>query len=117
MYCNRFSAVFQANDARAMRARRAVLEKRRRYNRLYMRSWRSDPRHQEYERANRERWHYERKMRNSLRIHDPYTDDRGDPVCGFCRKSRVVTRVLRLEIRDYAPRGYVEVRVPYCGEC
>jgi hypothetical protein len=25
--------------------------------------------------------------------------------------------VWRLEIRDLAPRGYVEVRVPYCGEC
>ena len=117
MHCNRFSAVFQANDARAMRARRAVLEKRRRYNRLYMRSWRADPSHQAYERANRERWHYERKLRNAMRIHHPGFDDHGHPVCGFCRKGPVVARVPRLEIRDLAPHGYVEIRVPYCGEC
>ena len=40
-----------------------------------------------------------------------------DPYCGFCRKNRPITRVWRLEIRDLAPRGYVEIRVPYCGEC
>jgi hypothetical protein len=67
--------------------------------------------------ANRERWHYERKLRSAQRNHYPFCDDHGELVCGFCRKSPVVARVPRLEIREYAPRGYVEVRVPYCGEC
>ncbi len=117
MHYNRRSAISLGNYAREDRERRALIEKRRRYNRLYMRSWRADPRHQAFERANRERWHYERKLRNASRIYHPYCDDNGDPVCGFCRKTPVVTRVQRLEIRDCAPRGYVEVRVPYCGEC
>jgi len=117
MHSKRFSAISPGDYARAERAQTVLIAKRRRYNRLYMRSWRADPRHQAYERANRERWHYERKLRNSVRIHHPYLDDHGEPVCGFCRKSPVVTRLSRLEIRDCAPRGYVEVRVPYCGEC
>jgi hypothetical protein len=117
MECNCFTAISSAHRARAERMRHALAEKRRRYNRLYMRSWRADPRHQACEREHRERWHYERKLRNALRKHDPYADDRGEPVCGFCRKNPPVTRVWRLESRDLAPRGYVEVRVPYCGQC
>jgi hypothetical protein len=117
MHCDRFSTISPGDYARAERMQKVMLAKRRRYNRLYMRSGRADPRHQAYERANRERWHYERKLRNSLRIHHPHCDDHGDPVCGFCRKGPVVTRVSRLEIRDCARRGYEEVRVPYCGEC
>jgi hypothetical protein len=117
MHRNIFPAISPGNYERAERSHSALLAKRRRYNRLYMRSWRADPRHQAYERANRERWHYERKLRNAMRIHHPGFDDHGDPVCGFCRRGPVVERVQRLEIRDLAPRGYVEIRVPYCGEC
>jgi hypothetical protein len=117
MHCSRVSAISLGYHGRAERAEKALIEKRRRYNRLYMRHWRADPRHQAYERENRERWHHERKLRSALRVHGAYTDDYGDPVCGFCRKSPPVTRVMRLEVRDYAPRGYVEVRIPYCGEC
>ena len=114
---NCFAAISPARGAPLGRARQPLLEKRRRYNRLYMRSWRADPRHRARERAHRQQWHYERKLRDSLRAHHPYADDRGFPVCGFCRKHPPVTKVWRLEIRDLAPRGYVEVRVPYCGEC
>jgi hypothetical protein len=117
MYCNRFSAISRGRHEQAERAQRALLEKRRRYNRLYMRHWRADPRHQAYERANRERWHYERKLRSAQRSDYRSADKCGVPVCGFCRKSPPVMRVMRLEIREYAPRGYVEVRIPYCGEC
>jgi hypothetical protein len=117
MHCNRVSVISAKNYERNCRAQQVLLAKRRRYNRLYMRSWRADPRHQAYERANRERWHYERKLRSAQRNRHAYFDDRGELVCGFCRKSPVVSRVPRLEIRDFAPRGYVEVRVPYCGEC
>ncbi len=117
MNCNCPRAISSADRSRAVRMREAPLEKRRRYNRLYMRSWRADPRHQACERAHRERWHYERKLRDSLPPCDPDADDHGESVCGFCRKSPPVTKVWRLEIRDLAPRGYVEVRVPYCGQC
>jgi hypothetical protein len=117
MECNCFTSISSAHRTRAERVRQALVVKRRRYNRLYMRSWRSDPRHQAREREHREQWHYERKLRNALRTCDPYADDRAEPVCGFCHKNPPVTRVWRLEIRDLAPRGYVEVRVPYCGQC
>jgi hypothetical protein len=117
MRCNCFTAISSGSRALVVGMRHPLLEKRRRYNRLYMRSWRADPRHRARERAHREQWHYERKLRDSLRPYDPYADDRGVPVCGFCRKHPPVTKVLRLEIRDQAPRGYVEIRVPYCGEC
>lgn len=117
MQCNRFSAHSSDDRAQTVRAQRALIDKRRRYNRLYMRSWRADPRHQACERENRERWHYERKLREALRAHAPCADDHGNRVCGFCRKSPPITKVWRLEIRDLAPRGFVEVRVPYCGEC
>jgi hypothetical protein len=117
MHRNIAPAASPGSYERAERAQSALVAKRREYNRLYMRSWRADPRHQAYERTNRERWHYERKLRNAMRIHHPYFDDHGHPVCGFCRRGPVVERVARLEIRDLAPRGYVEIRVPYCGEC
>jgi hypothetical protein len=117
MGCNCFTVISRASRAPVGRARQPLLERRRRYNRLYMRSWRADPRHRARERAHRQQWHYERKLRDSLRAYDPYAGARGDPVCGFCRKSPPITKVWRLEIRDLAPRGYVEVRVPYCGEC
>lgn len=98
------------------RARRAPLEKRRRYNRLYMRAWRTHPANITAERQNRARWHYQRKLREALQRTED-SDKKVNPVCGFCRKQQPVTKVWRLEIRDLAPRGYVEVRVPYCGEC
>jgi hypothetical protein len=117
MQSNRFSAHPLEYRSEALRAQHAFIEKRRRYNRLYMRSWRADPRHQACERANRERWHYDRKIREALRAQLACADVHADPVCGFCRKSPPITKVWRLEIRDLAPRGFVEVRVPYCGEC
>lgn len=117
MHANRFSACWQQDSTADGRERYALLEKRRRYNRLYMRGWRADPAHSARERANRERWHYERKLRTALHVSDSNADGRPVSTCGFCRKNPPVTRVWRLEIRDLAPRGYVEIRVPYCGEC
>lgn len=113
MRCNTLSVISTRGLARAERARNAFLQKRRIYNRLYMRSWRADPRNRACEREHRAQWHYARKLRDF----DSHASDLGDPVCGFCHKNPPVTKVWRLEIRDLAPRGYVEVRVPYCGEC
>jgi hypothetical protein len=117
MLCSSFPAKLGGGHASAARTHRLFLEKRRIYNRLYMRSWRADPRHRACEREHRQQWHYARKLRDALRVHHPHANDRGCPVCGFCRKNPPVTKVWRLEIRDLAPGGYVEVRVPYCGEC
>jgi hypothetical protein len=113
----RYSSHSSDERSQTFRAQRAFLEKRRKYNRLYMRSWRADPRHQACERENRERWHYERKVREALRAQLACAGVHAVPVCGFCRKNPPVTKVWRLEIQDLAPRGFVEVRVPYCGEC
>jgi hypothetical protein len=101
---------------RAYRARREWLVERRRYNRIYMRAWRAHPANIAAERRNRARWHYQRKLHEALR-HPPDESKHAAAICGFCRKQAPVTMVRRLEIRDLAPRGYVEVRVPYCGEC
>ena len=100
----------------ACRAGRAWLAERRRYNRLYMRAWRARPANSAAERRNRTRSYYERKVRKALlaELHAPKA---AEAVCGFCRKLAPITQVWRLEIRDRSPRGYVEVRVPYCGEC
>ena len=117
MLCSSVPAKPCGGHASAARADRLFVEKRRIYNRLYMRSWRADPRHRACEREHRQQWHYARKLRDALRVHHPYASDRGCPVCGFCRKNPPVTKVRHLEIRDRAPGGYVEVRVPYCGEC
>lgn len=89
----------------------------RQYNREYMRRWRSDLRHQLRERHLREQWYFERKRRDAVREYRPYTNAHGDRVCGFCRRLPPVSEVVRLRISSAAPGGYVEVRVPYCGEC
>jgi hypothetical protein len=81
------------------------LEARRRYNREYMRRWRADPRHRNCERANRERWQHLRKFQDLVH---------GKRVCGFCHQRAPKEEVLRL---FPVPKGYVEVRVPYCGQC
>jgi ribosomal protein L32 len=112
-----FSAGWHAGAPAAEHLRRTLLDKRRRYNRLYMRAWRADPAHTASERANRARWHYQRKLREALRDSKVGTEKVAHPVCGFCRRYPPVAIVRRLEIRDLAPTGYVGVRVPYCGEC
>lgn len=93
------------------------LESRRTYNRLYMRQWRANPHHRDCELKNRERWYYERKLRNAQRERRPFTDDSGHPVCGFCRKHPPVRVVMRLRITADAAARFVPVRVPYCGHC
>lgn len=102
--------------AHGERARLVWLAERRKYNRIYMRAWRARPANLATERRNRARWHYERKVREALR-HESLAGDEAQVVCGFCRKQAPVAQVWRLEICDLAPRGYAEVRVPYCGEC
>jgi len=97
--------------------RNAILEKRRRYNRLYMRSWRADPHNRSRDRDMRQHWDYRRKLREAQQHQLPFTNDCGDPVCGFCGKNPPVREVMRLRVCETARRGFVQVRIPYCGLC
>lgn len=73
------------------------------YQRLYMRRWRADPRNRKRKRANRERWHYERKVRDSQK--------QAPPVCFGCHgKPRCV--VPRIDPYRWRP-----ALLPWCGEC
>jgi hypothetical protein len=93
------------------------LERRRQYNRQYMRSWRANPDHKDEERERRKRWYYERKERAASAEKRPYRNANGKLVCGFCGLGSAVTEVVRLRICDRAPNGFLTVRIPYCGEC
>ena len=117
MHAIRLSGHHSGDRSVAGRVTTALLAKRRRYNRLYMRLWRANPGHRAAELANRARWHYARKLRQALQGVGADLAQDTTLVCGFCRKAPPVTKVWRLEIRDSAPGGYAEVRVPYCGEC
>jgi CRISPR/Cas system-associated protein Cas10 (large subunit of type III CRISPR-Cas system) len=100
-----------AADAARMRLHAAFLEKRRLYNRRYMRRRRADPSRQSAEMARRQEWHYARKIRDSKER------EQTDRMCGFCGVKQPVTNIARLQVSEIAPYGYVTVRVPYCGEC
>ncbi|MBZ5696778.1 MAG: hypothetical protein LAN36_15640 [Acidobacteriia bacterium] len=117
MQSKRTTGTSLGDQAREDRGQRAFLEKRREYNRRYMRAWRADPAHQALDRDNRDRSNYERKLRDARIDRIPYTNERGERVCGLCRRQAPVTEIVRLQVCDCAPQGYVEIRIPYCGEC
>jgi hypothetical protein len=117
MRCSGVSRIFFRDQSRVEKGSREFVERRRAYNRLYMRAWRADPRHREGELRNRERWDYERKLRRAEGEPRPFTDEVGRPVCGFCRKDPPVREVMRLRISLDAAARFVPIRVPYCGNC
>ena len=117
MQCKQTTGTELGDRAREDKGQKAFLGKRRQYNRRYMRAWRADPVHHAHERENRDRWNYERKLREARSDRIPYTNERGECVCGLCRRQAPVTEIVRLQVCDFAPRGYVEVRIPYCGQC
>ena len=90
--------------------------KRRRYNREYMRKWRSKPMNREMERKSRG-WYCERKPRNEGEGSPRSLPKQEEEVCGCCGHRAPVTTILRLRVCDEAPGGYVEIRMPYCGKC
>lgn len=90
---------------------------RRRQKRIYMRRWRSDPRHFEREIRTRLRAHLNRKMRSISSGHPRYLNRRGEPVCGFCWRRRPVKMEERLRVSEIAREGYVKVLIPCCGDC
>ncbi len=93
------------------------LRAHRQYNRNYMRRWRADPSHRERENANRCRWACERKERVAQEPWPPFTNWRGEKVCGFCKKRPPKSEILRLKASPIVADQYVEVLIPYCGEC
>ncbi len=117
MRCNGATSISFEGRSRVEKDSKEFLERRRTYNRLYMRAWRADPRHRECEGRNRRRWDYERKLRRVPCERRPFTDDSGHPVCWFCRRDPPVREVMRLRISADAAARFVPVRVPYCGQC
>ena len=90
---------------------------RRQYKREYMRRWRADAGRHARERSKRKEWYHGRKSREGCQNCGPGASDRGGRVCGFCRLRPSLKTVVRLQICESAPGGYVEVRIPYCGQC
>jgi len=114
MQCGSKNDISAASHARELLA---LLRKRRKYNREYMRAWRASSQHKERDRANRQRWYYERKLRRALEKVRPHRGPHGERLCGYCGKLARIDEIARLEMCELARSGYVEVRFPYCGQC
>jgi hypothetical protein len=101
---------YQAAEAEAA-------EERRRYNREFMRRWRSDPLHQAVERAKRRHSYAREKRRRAVERRNRRQACNGNPAhCAFCSRP-AVRQIVRLRPSADAPEGYVKIRIPYCGEC
>lgn len=106
-------------DRSAGEARKAAFlrEAHRRRNRLYMRRWRSDPRHRSRAREENKQWYLNRKLREAQEPTRRHCTERGEPTCGFCHRRPPVGPVTRLRVSNDPRKGFVEVQVPYCGIC
>ena len=94
---------------------RAVVIERRRRNRRYMRIWRANPVNHAQELARAARRRVMLKLSVAERPIKPYTNLRGELVCGFCMKGAPVERVARLRILKSGE--FQRICVPYCGQC
>jgi hypothetical protein len=83
-----------------------LLEQQRLSKRDYMRRWRAAPKNRKREEQTRHRAWLKRKLNGDRK--------RSPRVCAFCNHRMSVTIVPRLKP---LPNGFVEVRLPYCGEC
>lgn len=95
------------------------VEDKRRYNREFMRRWRADPFHLAAERAQRRQRYYavHKQRRMERRATSRPASEGDEKLCGFCWKRPALRKIVRLQVSESAPDGYVEVRIPYCGEC
>ena len=109
------SALAAAGETQA----EAEMEDKRRHNREFMRRWRTDPVHLARERANRRARYYDgQKQRRIERVaRSPQARAHDEKLCGFCWKRAAVKKIVRLQVSESAPDGYVKVRMPYCGQC
>jgi len=94
-----------------------LLAARRIYNRTYMRRWRAKPSHAAREQLNRRRSYHDRKLRTARIPRDRYQNCHGELFCAFCRRRPSVMQVTRLTSSAVDASRYVEIRMPYCGEC
>jgi hypothetical protein len=117
MDCEQDVSTAFVDREKQQKTQEAPFDEQRHYNREYMRRRRADPSHQARERGKRRQSYYDRKLREAEQQPGPYANDRGEPVCGFCRLRPPLQTVLRLQISDSAPGGYVKIRIPYCGQC
>ena len=99
-------------DASALAA-----EEKRRYNREFMRRWRADPRNHAVEREKRRRWYYERHKPRLARDASLSAGRQRQRLCGFCSRLPATGEIARLRVSETSPGGYVQVRIPYCGQC
>ncbi|MGH9714102.1 MAG: hypothetical protein ACRD5M_12465 [Candidatus Acidiferrales bacterium] len=96
---------------------RATIEMHRRYNRVYMRRWRADPRHHERERLARVRAQIDRTVHPRYGGRRLFLTRRGRAVCGFCWRGQPVKMVERLKITETTPGEFLRVHIPCCVEC
>ena len=98
---------------------RDEIEDRRKQNREFMRRWRTDPCHLEMERSQRRRRYYDVQKQRPNRGPgiSPQTTDNEKKRCGFCWKRPAVGKIVRLQVSESAPDGYVKMHIPYCGVC
>jgi hypothetical protein len=94
-----------------------LIERRRACNRAYMRRWRADPRHTSREQLHRRRSYHNRKLRMAKKAEGRYRNLQGELFCGFCRRRPSIMHVKRLKTSAANGSRYVEIRIPYCGEC
>lgn len=94
-----------------------MLAIKRQYNREYMRRWRADIRNYEKERESRERAYLGRKQRKAYEEAPPSLNAPDPHICGICRRLPATCSVVRLRTSSNAASGFVEVQLPYCGQC
>lgn len=94
-------------------------EERRRYNREFMRRWRADPSHHAMERSQRQQRYYggQKQQQIEKTSSSRQRASGGKRLCGFCWRRPALRKIVRLQVSEAAPDGYVKVRIPYCGEC
>ena len=110
--------VFAAGvNGEMMQLQSRLLDEKRRYNREYMRRWRSLPKHQEVEQRNRRRCYRRRKALCTEIATQQSQNLKLTTVCAFCRCRPSACTVVRLRMQDEFPYKFEEMRVPYCGEC
>ena len=94
-------------------------ERRRRYNRKYMRRWRANPHHAEREGERRRRAYWRIKLSGADGAADTTDGAQRKPpatLCGFCGRRPPITRITRLQIAPPSSE-FVPIEIPYCGQC
>lgn len=95
----------------------AASEDHRGYHRKSVRRLRAEPRrrHRQHQKSKRQYpLHKSEGMREHLK---PPPDELVEQVCGLCGLRAAVSDIARLLMSDTTASGYIERRIPYCGQC